>query len=153
MNFLSSEIGVVALCSKKSRGEAYSTDDLICLYRNQRSSQKNVSTSMIHKAWMSWRRGAPGTAIKLSRWVWWKTTSPLKGAQLCPSSFIRKSSDSLSWERAGWEQKGSCPMQRVVPRTITWTGYLLFLWKTERAQGSNLLQMLESGSVKRESVF
>lgn len=78
LNFPSSQIGTAALCSKKSKGEGYSANGLFCLCRNQHSPQRNVFTSMTHKAWTSWRRGAPGTAIKPSRWVWWRSTFPWK---------------------------------------------------------------------------
>lgn len=50
VNFPSSETATAALCSKKSKGEGYSADGLFCLHRNQHSPQRNVFTSMIHKA-------------------------------------------------------------------------------------------------------
>lgn len=106
VNFPSSEIGT------KSKGEGDSANGLFRLCRNQRSPQRNVFTSMTHKAWMSWRRGVPGTAIKPSRWVWWRSKFPLKGAQLCFSWLTKKSSDS---ELRGLD--GS--KMKAVPRTIT----------------------------------
>lgn len=56
---------------------------------------------MIHKDWMSWRGGVPGTAIRPSWWVWWKAISIWKELSLALPDPWRRC--PTPWVERGWD--------------------------------------------------